>query len=103
MVEGFRLEHATLGEGNVERGEKFAQRLYLLHPRLVVHAIDEGRARAFKRFCRGDVRQDHELLDQTVRFQSFGRDHAIDGAIGFQQDFAFRQIEIERLALVARV
>src|SRR6476659_7617834 len=101
MVESFRLENATLGEGNVERGEKFAQRLDILNRRLVVKEKDEGRPRAFKRFCRSDVRQDHELLDQTVRFQSFGGDYAIDGAICLQQDFAFRQIEIERLTLAA--
>ena len=69
----------------------------LLHPRLVVHAIDQGRTRAFQRLGGSDIGEDHELLDQPVRLQSFGRDHAIDGAVGFEQNFAFRQIEIERL------
>ena len=51
-VERFGLEHAALGERDVERGEEFAQRLHLLHRRLVVHAIDQrdsARARAFRR------------------------------------------------------
>ena len=89
-IERFGLEHAAFGERDVERGKEFAQRLHLLHRRLVVHAVDQRHACALQRFSGGDVRQDHELLDQAVGFQPLRRNHAVDGAIGFQQDLAFR-------------
>ncbi len=101
-IERFRLEHAALGEGDIERCEEFAQCIDLFDRRLVVHAIDQRHARLLEGFGGGDVGHDHEFLDQAVRFQPFGRDHAVDGAVAFQQDLAFGKIEIERLALGAR-
>ncbi len=78
------------------------QRGDLLLRRLVMHAVDQRYTRFFQRFGGGDIGEDHEFLDQPVRFQPFGADDAIDGAVGFQQDLALGQVEIERLALVAR-
>ena len=40
---------------------------------------------AFQRFGSGDVRQDHEFLDQPMRFKPLGRDHAVDGALPFRR------------------
>ncbi len=101
-VEGFRLEHAAFGERNVERGEEFVQRGDLLLRRLVMHAVDQRHARFFQRLGGGDIGEDHELLDQPMRFQPLGADDAIDGAVGLEQDLALGQIEIERLTLIAR-
>ena len=68
-VEGFRPQHAAFREGNVERCKEFAQRVDLLHARLVVHAIDQRTARLFQRLGGGDIGEDHEFLDQPVRLQ----------------------------------
>src|SRR5207302_3649568 len=51
---------------------------------------------------RGDVGQDHELFDQFVRVEPLRHDHAVHGAVGLEQDLAFGNVEIERIALVAR-
>ena len=93
--------HLALGEADVERGEKFAQRLDLLRARLVVHAIDQRHARALQRLGRRHIGEDHELLDQPVRVEPRRGDHAIDRAVGLQQDLALGQVEVERLALGA--
>ena len=92
----------ALGERDVERGEEFAQRFDLLRRGLVVHAIDQRHARALQRLGRRHVGEDHELLDQPVRVEPLRHDDAVDRAVGLEQDLALGQIEIERLALVAR-
>ncbi len=74
----------------------------LLLARLVVYPIDKRQRLLFKHFGRGDVGEDHELLDQAMRVEPLGHDHAIDRSVGFEQNLAFGQIEIERIALVAR-
>ena len=101
LVEVAGPHRLALGEADVERREEFAQRLDLLRRRLVVHAVDQRRARALQRLGRRDVGEDHELLDQPVRVEPRRDDHAIDGAVGLEQDLALGQIEIERLALGA--
>ena len=77
--------------------------LSLFRRRLVVHAIDQRHARPLAGFRRRHVGEDHELFDQPVRFQPLRHDHAIDGAVGLEQDLALGQFEIERTALVAGV
>ena len=57
--------------------------------------------RALAGFGGGDIGEDHELLDQPVRLEPLRHDHAIDGAVGFEHDLAFGNVEIERAALVA--
>ena len=66
-----------------------------------MHAIDQRHARALAGFGRGDIGEDHELLDQPVRFEPLRHDHAIDGAVGFQHDLALGNVEVERAAFVA--
>ncbi len=67
-----------------------------------MHAVDEGKALFLKRLGGCDVRLDHEFFDQPMRFQTLGRHHAIDLAFRVEENFAFRQIKVERAALVAR-
>ena len=67
-----------------------------------MHPVDQRHRRALERFGGRHIGEDHELLDQTVRLQPRRRDHAVDGAVGFEQDLALRQVEIERGTLVAR-
>ena len=67
-----------------------------------MHPVDDRRALGFQGLGRGDVGLDHELFDQAVRGQPVGRDDALDPAVLVDQDLALGEIEIERLAPVAR-
>ncbi len=73
----------------------------LLKRWLIVHPVDKRQRLLFKHFGRGDVGQNHEFLDKLVRVQPLRHDHAIHGAVRFQQDLAFGNVEIERIAFVA--
>ena len=95
-IERIRPQRAALGQRNVERRQKLPQRIDLFRRRLVVHAIDQRDARALAGFGGGHVGEDHELLDQPVRFQPLRDDHAIDRAVGFEHDLALGNFEIER-------
>ena len=64
-----------------------------------MHPIDKRQRLLFKHFGRGDVGEDHEFLDQFMRVEPFGHDHAIDRAVRLQQDFALGQIEVERICV----
>ena len=92
---------AALRHGNVQRRHELPQRLDLLQRRLIVNAVDQRHPRSFECLGRGDVGEDHELLDQPVRFQPLRRDDAIDGAVGLEQDLPLGQVEIERPARLA--
>ena len=96
-----RLERARLRQLDPDRGQDLAERAHLLERGLVMGAVDQRRARLLERLGGRDVGEDHELLDQPVRVEPLGHDHAIDGAVGLQDDLAFRQVEVERLAQVA--
>ena len=67
-----------------------------------MHAVDQRQRLLFQRFGRGDVGEDHELLDQAMRVEPLRHDHPIDRAVRFQHDLALGQFQIERIALVAR-
>ena len=54
-------------------------------------------------FRRGDVREDHEFFDQLLCLDAVRRDNAVEGAVGLQDQFAFWNVERERLARVARL
>ena len=79
------------------------KRIELFDRRLVMRAIDQRLARLFERLGRGDIGEDHEFLDQPVRFEPRRQDHAVYGAVRLQHDLALGQIEIERRAFFARV
>ena len=100
-VELLGAQRAALRQRDVERLQELAQRFDLLQRRLVVHAVDQRHARLLQRLGRRDIGEDHELLDQPMRVEPLRRDDAIDRAVGFQQDFALGQVEIERAARVA--
>ena len=79
-IEAVGFQHAALGQRDVDRRQKFAQRIEFFLGRLVVHAIDQRHARALASFGGGDIGQNHELFDQPVRFQPRRHDHAIDAS-----------------------
>ncbi len=68
-----------------------------------MHAIDDGRLLLLQRLGGGDVGLDHELFDEPMRLQPLGHvDDAGDVALVVEQHLALGQVEIERLAAVAR-
>ena len=75
----------------------------LLERRFIVHPINKRQRLLFKHFGCSDIGQYHEFFDQFVRIQPFRNDHAIDGSVRLQQDLALGNVEIERIALVARL
>src|SRR5512139_590112 len=87
-IECFRFEHTTFGERYVQRGKELTQGLYLLDRGFVVHAINKRHASALESLSRRHVGQDHEFFDQPMRFQTLGRNDAVDGAIAFKQNLA---------------
>src|SRR5664279_175056 len=64
-------------------------------------AIDQRRMRGFQRFRRRDIGEYHEFLDEPVRVEPFGPAHALQLAVGIEDELALGQIEIERIALAA--
>ena len=100
-VEHGRPQRAALCERHVERAQEFLEVVDLLHGRLVMHAIDQRQRLLLQHLGGGDIGEDHELLDQPVRVEPRRNHDAIDGAVRLQDDLAFRQIEIERIARVA--
>ena len=67
-----------------------------------MHAVDDGAAPRLQRLGGGDVGLDHELFDQAVRVEPLRRVDAVDAAFAVEQDLALGQVEVERLAAVAR-
>ena len=54
--------------------------------------------RFLQRLRRGDVRRDHELLDQPVAVEALARHDPVDAALVVEKDPPLRQIEIESAA-----
>lgn len=67
-----------------------------------MHPVDQRQRLLLEHLGCRDIGEDHELLDQLVRVEPVGHDDAVDRAVGLEQDLALGQIEIERIALVAR-
>ena len=102
VIEQRGAQRAAFRERQIEGFQKFLQIMNLLERRFIVHPIDKRQRLLFKHFGRRDVGQDHEFFDQLVRIQPLRHDDAIHGAVGLQQDLAFGNVEIERIAFVAR-
>ena len=81
-IEQGRAQGTTLRKRQIERFQEFLEVVNLLLGRLVVHPIDKRQRLLFKHFGRGDVGEDHELLDQAMRVEPLGHDDAIDRAVG---------------------
>ena len=64
-------------------------------------AVDEGDLRFLERLGGGDIGEDHAFLDQPVGIETLGHQHLIDHALCIEDDLALRQVQRQRLALVA--
>ena len=60
-----------------------------------MNPVDQRRLLRFEGFRRGDVRLDHELFDELVRFEALGDHHARHKPAFVEDDLALRQVEIE--------
>ena len=101
-IEQGGAQRAAFRERQIEGFEEFLQVMNLLERRFIVHPVNKRQRLLFKHFGGGDIGQNHKFFDQFVRIEPFRDDDAIDGAVGFQQDLALGNVEIERIALVAR-
>ena len=101
-VEMRGLEHLALGEGEARGVGSVAQGFELVLRRLLVNAEEQGRLLLDQLLRRRDVGEDHELLDQPVRVEPFGEVDAFHDAILAEADAPFGQVEVERLAALAR-
>ncbi len=66
-----------------------------------MNAIDQRLLALFQRLRCGHVGLDHEFLDQLMCIETRGHDNTVHGAILIEQNFALRQVEFQRLAIVA--
>src|SRR5262249_32721209 len=83
--------------------EDRAQLLELFRLRRIVNAVHAGLAACLEFLCSGDVRQDHELLDESMAVESvFARDR--DGpSLGVADNPILVEIELECTALCSRL
>ncbi len=96
-------QHLATGEVEVERIQEFAQRLDPGCIRLVVDTVHAGPALLLQRLGRRHVGGDHEFLDQAVAVETLARHDLLDLAILVDEDAAFREVELQRAALLARL
>jgi hypothetical protein len=101
-VEGRRLDHLAERELDPEGGEIILERDQLLAARRLVDAVHDRRLLRLERLGRGDVGGDHIILDQPVRVEPLARRDRHDAALLVEHHAALGQVELERLALVAR-
>ena len=102
VIEGRGLDHLAESELDVEGGEIILERDQLLAARRFVDAIHHGGLLGLERLGRGDVGGDHVILDQPVRVEPFARHNRADPPLLVEYDSALGQVELERLALLAR-
>ena len=101
-VEGRRLDHLAERELDVEGGEIILERDQFLAARRLVDAVHHRRLLLLQRLGRGDVGGDHIILDQPVRVEPLARRDRQDAALLVEHHAALGEVELERLALVAR-
>ena len=65
--------------------------------------VDERALLRLQRFGSRDVGLNHHLFDQAVCFQPLLGDDALDFALVVKDDPSFRQVQVKRATLVARL
>ena len=60
-----------------------------------MHPVKLRRFLGLKFFCRRRIGLDHEFFDQLVGIEAFRNQHAVDRAVGLQQDLSLRQVEFQ--------
>ncbi len=93
-----RANALALGQFDADGAEELDQVVELLDARRVMGAIDERRMRGFERLGGGDIGEDHEFLDQPMRFQPLRPSHVLEPPLAVENELALGQVEIERVA-----
>ena len=93
----------TYSNLQIERFQEFLKVMNLLQRGFIMHPVDKRQRLLFKHFRRRDIGEDHEFFDQFMRIEPLRHDHAVDRTVELQQDLALGNIEIERIAFVARL
>ena len=101
-VEDGGLHHLALGEIHADGAQVIGKGEQLFLGRFLVHAIDQRHARLFQRLRRRHIGQHHEFLDQAHGFQAFSKRDGGNLAVGADLDAPLGQIEVERIARLAR-
>ena len=65
--------------------------------------VEEGDMGALQGFGGAHIGEDHELLDQAMSLEARRHDDPVERAVGLEEELAFGKVEIERLALRARL
>src|SRR3984893_4242767 len=95
-------KNLALAKLDADGGQKFAKIVELFQRWLVMRAIDDSLVFRFKPLSGRHIREDHEFLDEPVRIESWRRHDGFHRTLLVEDDLAFREVEIERPALVAR-
>ena len=94
------LQHLPLGKRQADGFHHLAQGLELFRARLLVHPVEQAQALFLQGLGGGDVGEDHEVLDQAMGVEPFAEGDGQHLAFVRQHDPPFRQVEVQRLALV---
>src|SRR5271165_932962 len=89
------------GELDADGAQELDEIVELLHAWRVMSAIDQRRMRGLQSFGGGDIGENHEFLNQPMRLQPLRPTHARQASLIVENEFALRQIEIERVASFA--
>src|ERR1019366_6745489 len=95
-------KNLALAKFDADGGQKFREIVDFFERWLVMHAIDEILVFRFKRFGGRHIRENHEFLDEAVRIEPWRRFDGFYRALLVEDDLAFREVEFERPAFVAR-
>ena len=88
----------SLSELDADGAQELDEIVELLGARRVMGAIEKRRMRGLERLGGGDIGEDHEFLDQPMRFQPLGPVDAHEASLAVENELALRQIEVERIA-----
>ncbi len=95
------MQNLTLGQRKARGLGDLSQRLQLFGRGFFVNPEQQRALEPDQFFGGGDIGEDHEFLDHPMRVEAFGDFHRLDGAILGQDDLAFGQVEVQRLAVGA--
>ena len=98
----WRLALREIEPGKIEPGEKITQRCELCRVGRVVHPVHAGSIPRLKLFGGGDIRQDHEFLDQPMAVETYRRQDRNGPPFGIEHDPVLGEIELDRISSGAR-
>ena len=98
LVQMRGLQNLPLGQREPRALGHFAQAFQLFGAGFFVHAKQQGLFQPLQFLGGGDIGQNHELLDQLMRIKARAIGDRGDAAVLAQDDLAFGQIKVQRLA-----